>query len=127
MQTFVQSKPNTGFRPGFSGICLKPPRMGIPQFALAPIPLLIYSHGEFYFLISHQILLEQPRLRHQFPQPFSQPWFCKTSQGLIRNNEFLMCFLFNSILIYKNADNISMEINFTLSLPWQVELQVSAM
>lgn len=36
-------------------------------------------------------------------------------------------FLFNRILIYKNADNISMEINFTLSLHWQVELQVSAM
>lgn len=49
------------------------------------------------------------------------------SHSLIRNNELLIRFVFNRILIYKNADNISMEINFTLSLHWQVELQVSAM
>lgn len=79
IQPFVQSKPNTGFRAGFSGICIEPSRVGIPPFPLAPIPLLICSRGEFYSLVSHQILLEQPRLRHQFPQPFSQPWFCKTS------------------------------------------------
>lgn len=49
------------------------------------------------------------------------------SHSLIRSKEFLIHFLFNRILIYKNADNISMEINFTLPLHWQVELQVSAM
>lgn len=76
IQPFVPSKPNAVFRPG---ICLEPPRMGIPEFPLAPIPLLIHSRGEFYFLLSHQILWEQPRLRHQFPQPLSQPWLCKTS------------------------------------------------
>lgn len=76
----------------------------------------------------HQHLWDTP-----IPPTCRQPSSCKPAlradpiHSLTGNSVFLVCFLSNRILIYKKADNISMEINFTLSLHWQVELQVSAM